>query len=70
MIILNYPNNPTGKVPDSHLLEKIVSIAKDYNLYILSDEVYSDYSFGKYHSILEFKYDQSIMVSSFSKLME
>ncbi len=67
MIILNYPNNPTGKVLDSHLLEKIVSIAKDYNLYILSDEVYSDYSFGKYHSILDFKYDQSIMVSSFSK---
>lgn len=67
MLVLNYPNNPTGKVLDSNLIEKIVSIAKDYNLYILSDEVYSDYSFVKYNSILNYQYDKSIMVSSFSK---
>jgi len=67
MIILNYPNNPTGKILDSHLLEKIVSIAREYNLFILSDEVYSDYSFGRYNSILDYQYDKSIMVSSFSK---
>src|SRR5215203_360745 len=67
MLILNYPNNPTGKVLDSNLIEKIVSIAKDHKLYILSDEVYSDYSFIKYNSILNYQYDKSIMVSSFSK---
>jgi aspartate aminotransferase len=67
MIVLNYPNNPTGKILDSHLLEKIVSIAREYNLFILSDEVYSDYSFGQYNSILDYQYDKSIMVSSFSK---
>src|SRR5687768_16174517 len=67
MIIINYPNNPTGKILDSHLMEKIVSIAREYNLYILSDEVYSDYSFVKYNSILDYQYDKSIMVSSFSK---
>ena len=67
MIILNYPNNPTGKILDSHLLEKIVSIAREYNLFILSDEVYSDYSFCQFNSILDYQYDKSIMVSSFSK---
>jgi len=67
MIIINYPNNPTGKILDSHLLEKIVSIAREYNLFILSDEVYSDYSFGTYNNILDYQYDKSIMVSSFSK---
>jgi aspartate aminotransferase len=67
MIILNYPNNPTGKILDAHLLEKIVSIAREYNLFILSDEVYSDYSFGQYNSILDYQYDKSIMISSFSK---
>jgi aspartate aminotransferase len=67
MIILNYPNNPTGKILDAHLLEKIVSIAREYNLFILSDEVYLDYSFGQYNSILDYQYDKSIMVSSFSK---
>ena len=54
LIVLNYPNNPTGKVLDSTLLEKIVSIAKEHNIFILSDEVYSDYSFVKYNIILDY----------------
>jgi aspartate aminotransferase len=67
MIILNYPNNPTGKVLDDNAIRKILGLAKDYGLYILSDEVYSDYSFNGFTSILEYSYDKSIMVSSFSK---
>ena len=49
MIVLNYPNNPTGKVLDKRTTEKIVSIAKDHGLY-LSDEVYADYVFGEFNS--------------------
>jgi aspartate aminotransferase len=67
MIALNYPNNPTGKVLDSKTIEKIVSIAKDNRLYLLSDEVYSDFAFKKFDSIRKYNYDKSIMVSSFSK---
>jgi aspartate aminotransferase len=67
MIIINYPNNPTGRVLDEKTIEKIVSLAKDNNTYILSDEVYSDYAFNGFKSILEYGYDKSIMISSFSK---
>jgi aspartate aminotransferase len=67
MIALNYPNNPTGKVLDGKTMERIVSIAKDNGLYILSDEVYADYAFKKFASVHEYGYDRSIMVSSFSK---
>jgi aspartate aminotransferase len=67
MIVLNYPNNPTGKILDGRTLETIVSVAKDNSLYLLSDEVYSDYAFKKFTSIHECSYDQSILVSSFSK---
>ncbi len=68
MIVLNYPNNPTGRVLDKKTMEDIVSIAKENDLYILSDEVYADYVFsGRFGSILEHDYDKSIMVSSFSK---
>jgi len=67
MIALNYPNNPTGKVLDGKMMEKIVSLAKDNGLYLLSDEVYSDYVFKKFTSIHEYGYDRSILVSSFSK---
>jgi aspartate aminotransferase len=67
MIALNYPNNPTGKVLDSKTMEKIVSIAKDSGLYLLSDEVYADYAFKKFTSIHEYGYEKSVLVSSFSK---
>ncbi len=68
MIVLNYPNNPTGRVLGRKTMEKIVSIAKDHDLYLLSDEVYADYVFnGSFGSVLEYDYDKSIMVSSFSK---
>ena len=67
MIALNYPNNPTGKILDGNMMEKIVSIAKDNGLYLLSDEVYADYAFRKFSSIHEYGYGRSILVSSFSK---
>jgi aspartate aminotransferase len=67
MIVLNYPNNPTGKVLDRKTLEKIVLIAKDHGLYLLSDEVYADYVFGKFRSIHKYDYAKSIVVGSFSK---
>lgn len=67
MIILNYPNNPTGKILDDNTMRKIIDLSKDYGLYILSDEVYSDYSFNGFKSILDYGYDKSIMISSFSK---
>jgi len=45
MIALNYPNNPTGRILNKNIMEKIVSLAKDHRLYVLSDEVYCDYVF-------------------------
>jgi aspartate aminotransferase len=67
MIALNYPNNPTGRVLDSKTMEKIVLIAKEHGLYLLSDEVYADYAFSEFSSIREYGYDKSILVGSFSK---
>ncbi|MER3407509.1 MAG: hypothetical protein C4292_01525 [Nitrososphaera sp.] len=67
MIAINYPNNPTGKVLDRKAMDGIVALAKDRGLYLLSDEVYSDYSFRPFTGALEYSYDKSIVVSSFSK---
>ena len=67
MIVLNYPNNPTGKVLDHKTMEKIVLLAKDHGLYLLSDEVYADYVFGEFTSIREYDYANSIVIGSFSK---
>jgi aspartate aminotransferase len=67
MIVLNYPNNPTGKILDTDTIEKIISLAKDHDLYILSDEVYSKYCIKKFKSISEYSYERSIVIESFSK---
>ncbi|HSA76612.1 MAG TPA: pyridoxal phosphate-dependent aminotransferase, partial [Nitrosarchaeum sp.] len=67
MIILNYPNNPTGKILPEELQDEIVRIAIKNNLYILSDEIYSQYAYKKWKSILCYNYDKSIITQSFSK---
>ena len=67
MIVLNYPNNPTGKILPETLQDKIVELAKKNNLYVLSDEIYSDYAKTNWKSILSYNYDKSIVTQSFSK---
>jgi aspartate aminotransferase len=67
MIVLNSPNNPTGKIIREREIDAILKLARKNDIFVLSDEVYSMYSYIPYKSILDFGYNKSIMVSSFSK---
>ena len=67
MIILNSPNNPTGKVLPKKLLDDIIQTAKDHDLYVLSDEIYSEYANNNWQSVLIYNYEKSIVTKSFSK---
>jgi len=68
MIVLNYPNNPTGQILPDELLEDIIQTAKEHDLYVLSDEIYSEYAVGQsVTSVLEDNYQKSIITKSFSK---
>lgn len=67
MIVLNYPNNPTGKILNEKLQDDIVELARENDLYILSDEIYSEYVKTSWKSILSYNYDKSIVTQSFSK---
>ena len=67
MIILNYPNNPTGKVLDEKLQKDIIELAETNDLYVLSDEIYSQYARTDSKSILNYNYKKGIMTGSFSK---
>lgn len=40
LIVINFPHNPTGYIPDQALFNKILSAAKAANCYVLSDEAY------------------------------
>lgn len=65
------PNNPTGTVLSKEDIEMLVSIAKEYNLWILSDEVYREFIYDNmtHTSILHIKgcEDRVIMLDSISK---
>ena len=67
MLVLNYPNNPTGKVLSPKLQDQIIELAKKHDLYVLSDEIYSEYAFSEWKSVLANKYSKSIITQSFSK---
>ncbi len=67
MIVLNYPNNPTGKILPEKLQDSIIELAKKNNLYVLSDEIYSQYAKKSWKSILSYNYEKSIVTQSFSK---
>jgi len=76
MIILNYPNNPTGKILPVKLQDGIIQAAKDHDLYVLSDEIYENYTMTRTEeewtmaprkSILKYGYKKSILTQSFSK---
>ncbi len=67
MIVLNYPNNPTGKILNEKLQDDIMQLAQKNNLYVLSDEIYSEYAKTKWKSILRYNYEKSIVTQSFSK---
>ncbi|MCH7966898.1 MAG: aminotransferase class I/II-fold pyridoxal phosphate-dependent enzyme [Thaumarchaeota archaeon] len=67
MIVLNYPNNPTGKILPEKLQDDIVDISRKNNLFVLSDEIYSQYSKSNWKSILSYNYEKSIVTQSFSK---
>ena len=67
MIILNYPNNPTGKILPKKIQDNIIEIAREYDLYVLSDEIYSEYANDDWKSVLLYGYEKSIITKSFSK---
>ena len=69
IICMNNPNNPTGAVIPSDILEKIVIIAKKSNAYILCDEVYRGLEHnGKISKSIADIYEKGISTGSVSKV--
>jgi len=70
MIILNYPNNPTGKILSNELLDSIIQTAKEHDLYVLSDEIYERYHNDELFWAKQawtYGYEKTIVTKSFSK---
>ena len=70
LLVLPYPNNPTGAIMTKAQLEAIADVLKDTNIAILSDEIYAELTYaGKHCSIANIPgmKERTIIVSGFSK---
>ena len=70
ILVLPYPNNPTGAIMDKNDLEKIRKIIIEKDLYVISDEIYSELTYsGKHISIasLEGMKERTLLINGFSK---
>lgn len=69
-ILLGYPNNPTGAVASRQTLQRIVQIAEEHDLTLISDEIYDRLVYGGEHvclSALPGARDRTILLGGFSK---
>ena len=70
ILILPFPNNPTGSIMTYEDLKPIVDILKDKDIIVISDEIYSELTYGRRHvSIASFPEmrDKTIVINGFSK---
>jgi aminotransferase len=70
LLILPFPNNPTGAIMTKEDLEPIAEFLRDTNIMVLSDEIYSELTYGRKHcSIIELDdmRERTIYVNGFSK---
>lgn len=70
LLILPFPNNPTGAIMTREDLEPIAEVLRDTNIMVLSDEIYSELTYGRKHfSIIELEgmAERTIYVNGFSK---
>jgi len=70
ILVLPFPNNPTGSIMTREDLEPIAKFVVEHDLFVLSDEIYSELSYkGEHISIASFPgmKERTILVNGFSK---
>lgn len=70
LLILPYPNNPTGGILRRKNLEEIAQVLRGTDIFVLSDEIYAELTYGEKHvsiAAIEGMQERTILVSGFSK---
>ena len=70
ILVLPFPNNPTGAIMEKKDLEAIAKVIIEKDLFVISDEIYSELTYTDKHiSIAEIPgmYERTILINGFSK---
>ncbi|MBR2479142.1 MAG: aminotransferase class I/II-fold pyridoxal phosphate-dependent enzyme [Clostridia bacterium] len=70
LVVLPFPNNPTGAIMTRDELEGIAEVLRDTDIVVLSDEIYAELTFGRRHvsiASLDGMRERTVVVSGFSK---
>ena len=70
LLILSYPNNPTGAIMEKADLEAIAEVLRETNIAVLSDEIYAELTYGTTHASiasLPDMHERTVVVGGFSK---
>ena len=70
LVLLNYPNNPTGAIMNKAEIAEIASVLRDKDVLVISDEIYSELSYTKTHFSIascEGMFDKTLVINGFSK---
>ena len=70
ILVINYPNNPTGAIMERKDLEKIARVIIKHDLVVISDEIYAELSYDEKHvSIADIPgmKERTIVINGFSK---
>lgn len=70
LLVLPFPNNPTGAILTKSELEELAKVLRGTNIMVLSDEIYAEMTYGMRHTSIvniEGMRERTILVSGFSK---
>jgi len=70
LLVLPFPNNPTGAIMTKEDLEKIAEVVLKHNLMVLSDEIYAELTYGGKHvsiASIPGMWERTVLVNGFSK---
>lgn len=71
LLVLPFPNNPTGAIMEREDLEEIAKVVIKHDLIVLSDEIYSELTYGgKTHvsiAQIDNMYERTVVINGFSK---
>jgi len=70
VLVLPFPNNPTGAVMEKKDLEAIAEVIEERDLFVLSDEIYAELTYGKKHvsiASLPGMKERTVLINGFSK---